>query len=53
MKESDETVSPEEEEAVTIKGKAIVTGPTKEEHDEHMRTHIPFRKVRQSLEPNG
>ena len=43
MKESDGTVSPESEEGVKIKGKSIVTGPSKEEYDEHMRTHVPFR----------
>ena len=43
MKESDETVSPEEEEAVTTKGKAIVAGPAREDYDEHMKKHIPFR----------
>ena len=43
MRDSDEAVSPESEEAITVKGKAIVTGPTREEFDEHMRTHIPFR----------
>ena len=26
-----------------IKGKSIVTGPSKEEYDERMRTHVPFR----------
>ena len=31
------------EEGVVIKGKVIVTGPTRDEFEEHMRTHIPFR----------
>ena len=26
-----------------VRGKAKVTGPTEEEYEEHMRTHIPFR----------
>ena len=42
---SGDTVSPDEEteEGIRIKGKAIVVGPTQEEFEEHMRTHIPFR----------
>ena len=32
------------EEARIIKGKKMVRQPTQEEYDEHMRTHIPFRK---------
>ena len=32
------------EEARYIKGKKPVRQPTKEEYDEHMRTHLPFRK---------
>ena len=32
-----------EEEGVGIRGKAIVTGPSREEYEEHMRTHVPFR----------
>ena len=46
MKELDEPVRPEEEtaeEGAKIKGKAIVTGPSREEYEEHMRTHIPYR----------
>ena len=43
MRESGETASPESEEGVKIKGKTIVVGPSKEEYDEHMRTHVPFR----------
>ena len=43
MRESGETVSPESEEGVKIKGKTIAVGPSKEEYDEHMRTHVPFR----------
>ena len=31
------------EEGVVIQGKAIVTGPSREEFEEHMRTHMPFR----------
>ena len=33
-----------EEEARTIKGKRPVRQPTREEYEEHMRTHLPFRK---------
>ena len=46
MKELDETVRPEgetTEEGAKVKGKAIVTGPSREEYEEHMRTHIPYR----------
>ena len=42
---SGDTVSPDEEaeEGIRVRGKAIVTGPTQEEFEEHMRTHIPCR----------
>ena len=43
MKEPEEAVSPESEEGIKIRGKSIVTGPSKEEYDEHMRTPVPFR----------
>ena len=43
MKESGDTVSPDIEEGIRIKGKTIVVGPSKEEYDEHMRTHVPYR----------
>ena len=45
MREPGETVSPEKEveEGVRIRGKALVTGPSREECEEHMRTHMPFR----------
>ena len=43
MRESGEAVSPEIVEGVKIRGKAIVVGPSKEEYDEHMRTHVPYR----------
>ena len=43
MKEPEEAVSPESEEGIKISGKSIVTGPSKEEYDEHMRTHVTFR----------
>ena len=33
-----------EEEARNIKGKKLIRQPNQEEYDEHMRTHIPFRK---------
>ena len=32
------------EEERKIKGKKIINQPTKEEYDDHMRTHIAFRK---------
>ena len=31
------------EEGTGLKGKARVTGPSKEEYEEHMRSHMPFR----------
>ena len=34
----------EEEEARSVKGKKLIRQPSQEEHDKHMRTHIPFRK---------
>ena len=33
-----------EEEARNIKGKKLIRQPNQEEYDEHMRTHMPFRK---------
>ena len=33
-----------EEEARTMRGKKLVRQPSREEYDEHMRTHLPFRK---------
>ena len=45
VRKLDEPVRPDTEtieEGVRIKGKVIVTGPSREEYEEHMRTHIPF-----------
>ena len=43
MKKSGDTVRPDTEEGAKIRGKTIVTGPSREEYDEHMRVHVPFR----------
>ena len=46
MNKLDQPVSPTEEtveEGTRIKGKPIVTGPSREEYEEHMRTRIRFR----------
>ena len=34
----------EEEEGREVKGQKIIQGPSKEEYEAHMRTHIPYRK---------
>ena len=47
MKLESEMVDPEElegEEARTIPGQKIVYQPTKQEVDDHNRTHFPFRR---------
>ena len=48
MRGLEETVRPSEkqvevEEGVKIRGTAVVVGPSREEYEDHMRTHIPFR----------
>ena len=42
--ESNEGIEEESEEARRIAGQKAVYKPTAEEWDEHMRTHIPFRR---------
>ena len=34
----------EEEEGREVKGQKTIQGPSKEEYEAHMRTHIPYRK---------
>ena len=34
----------EEEEGREVKGQKIIQGPSKDEYEAHMRTHIPYRK---------
>ena len=31
------------EEAVAVRGQRLIQGPTREEYEAHMRTHMPFR----------
>ena len=43
-KVKDEERQEDEEEGRMIRGKKPIRQPNQEEYDEHMRTHIPFRK---------
>ena len=44
MNEEEEDEDKSVEESRAIKGKKNVVTPSREEYEEHMRTHIPFRK---------